>query len=162
LQASHQALPAASRPVLLSPLQPFLQLRAPHRLALSYGTRARRVCQVLPEPSTPCRAVSVSYTGRRVGIAPAASRERRARRPWSQATAREKPALVRSRTRSRALFCPLPVTQTRNFAKFLVTRVRPPRNFANFLGRNEVGRTFLINTTHDQPRQQPRSVSPPV
>lgn len=63
LAGSLAGLPSgpASRPVLLSPLQPFLQLRAPHRLALSYGTRARRVCQVLPEPSTPCRAVSVTY-----------------------------------------------------------------------------------------------------
>ena len=161
MQASHQALPPARSSFRLSSRSSSCaRLTASRSVTVLERAASARSCQSPPPRAARCR----SHTGRRVGIAPAASRERRARRPWSlrHAAAREEPALVRSRTRSRALFCPLPVTQTRNFAKFLVTRVRPPRNFANFLGRNEVGRTFLINTTHDQPRQQPRSVSPPV
>jgi hypothetical protein len=160
LQASHQALPPARSSFRLSSRSSSCaRLTASRSVTVLERAASARSCQSPPPRAARCR----SRTGRRVGIAPAASRERRARRPWSQATLREKPALVRSRTWSRALFCPLSCNLQHGISRNFSLHVRPPRNFANFLGgRNEVGRTFLINTTHDQPRQQPRSVSPPV
>ena len=91
-------------PPFASPAVPPAARASPPRAQLRYSSAPR-----LPGPARALhpvpRGVSVrwSRTGRRVGIAPAASRERRARRPWSlrHAAAREEPALVRCRARRR-------------------------------------------------------------
>ena len=98
MQASHQALPPARSSFRLSSRSSSCaRLTASRSVTVLERAASARSCQSPPPRAARCR----SHTGRRVGIAPAASRERRARRPWSQAAAREKPALVRCRARRR-------------------------------------------------------------
>jgi len=67
LAGSLAGLPGpATRPILLLPLIPLIQQRAPRRLAVHLGALKRRLLQVLPEPSSPhCRAVHVLRVIRR-------------------------------------------------------------------------------------------------
>ena len=93
-----QALPPARSSFCLSSRSSSCaRLTASRSVTVLERAASARSCQSPPPRAARCR----SHTGRRVGIAPAASRERRARRPWSQATPREKPALVRCRARRR-------------------------------------------------------------